>query len=137
MPGIDQERGGVWGLLRQLFGRHRKQVDLQPEQRRLQQLGHFLQRGDLAGARQTLEQRLPADVGFERQVEAVLVGLEQVRRQVGLVEAAVEGQGDADLGADGERLDQRLGRSDEHTSELQSLMRNSYAVLCLKKKNKG
>src|SRR3546814_4829687 len=28
------------------------------------------------------------------------------------------------------------GRSEEHTSELQSLMRNSYAVLCLKKKNK-
>src|SRR3546814_4586117 len=26
-------------------------------------------------------------------------------------------------------------RSEEHTSELQSLMRNSYAVLCLKKKN--
>src|SRR3546814_2665550 len=25
------------------------------------------------------------------------------------------------------------GRSEEHTSELQSLMRNSYAVLCLKK----
>src|SRR3546814_10504467 len=27
------------------------------------------------------------------------------------------------------------GRSEEHTSELQSLMRISYAVLCLKKKN--
>src|SRR3546814_6278167 len=27
------------------------------------------------------------------------------------------------------------GRSEEHTSELQSIMRNSYAVLCLKKKN--
>src|SRR3546814_6762228 len=27
-------------------------------------------------------------------------------------------------------------RSEEHTSELQSLMRNSYAVLCLKKKIK-
>src|SRR3546814_4406300 len=27
-------------------------------------------------------------------------------------------------------------RSEEHTSELQSLMRISYAVLCLKKKNK-
>src|SRR3546814_4445417 len=26
-------------------------------------------------------------------------------------------------------------RSEEHTSELQSLMRNSYAVLCLKNKN--
>src|SRR3546814_6224490 len=30
----------------------------------------------------------------------------------------------------------RMGRSEEHTSELQSLMRISYAVFCLKKKNK-
>src|SRR3546814_7456298 len=30
-------------------------------------------------------------------------------------------------------LDQ-MARSEEHTSELQSLMRNSYAVFCLKKK---
>src|SRR3546814_3328966 len=29
-----------------------------------------------------------------------------------------------------------ISRSEEHTSELQSLMRNSYAVFCLKKKNK-
>src|SRR3546814_792000 len=29
-----------------------------------------------------------------------------------------------------------LGRSEEHTSELQSLMRNSYAVFCLQKKQK-
>src|SRR3546814_2813738 len=29
----------------------------------------------------------------------------------------------------------RTARSEEHTSELQSLMRISYAVLCLKKKN--
>src|SRR3546814_5296748 len=29
----------------------------------------------------------------------------------------------------------RLCRSEEHTSELQSLMRISYAVFCLKKKN--
>src|SRR3546814_2291799 len=28
----------------------------------------------------------------------------------------------------------KFGRSEEHTSELQSLMRNSYAVFCLKKK---
>src|SRR3546814_9596461 len=33
-----------------------------------------------------------------------------------------------------ERADD-LGRSEEHTSELQSLMRISYAVFCLKKKN--
>src|SRR3546814_8360175 len=29
-----------------------------------------------------------------------------------------------------------LSRSEEHTSELQSLMRSSYAVFCLKKKNR-
>src|SRR3546814_7271210 len=32
--------------------------------------------------------------------------------------------------------DQTQARSEEHTSELQSLMRISYAVFCLKKKNK-
>src|SRR3546814_8525096 len=34
------------------------------------------------------------------------------------------------------KLSQWLTRSEEHTSELQSLMRISYAVFCLKKKNK-
>src|SRR3546814_5406748 len=32
-------------------------------------------------------------------------------------------------------VDQEWGRSEEHTSELQSLMRISYAVFCLKKKS--
>src|SRR3546814_2323277 len=32
------------------------------------------------------------------------------------------------------RLGRAAGRSEEHTSELQSLMRISYAVFCLKKK---
>src|SRR3546814_9115290 len=32
---------------------------------------------------------------------------------------------------------QFVGRSEEHTSELQSLMRISYAVFCLKHKNKN
>src|SRR3546814_2943060 len=31
-------------------------------------------------------------------------------------------------------VSKNLSRSEEHTSELQSLMRNSYAVFCLKKK---
>src|SRR3546814_5047014 len=35
-----------------------------------------------------------------------------------------------------QRHDLHLGRSEEHTSELQSLMRISYAVFCLKKKKK-
>src|SRR3546814_10410241 len=34
------------------------------------------------------------------------------------------------------RVDVGGARSEEHTSELQSLMRISYAVFCLKKKNK-
>src|SRR3546814_2392506 len=33
------------------------------------------------------------------------------------------------------RIPAKAGRSEEHTSELQSLMRISYAVFCLKKKN--
>src|SRR3546814_1680488 len=43
------------------------------------------------------------------------------------------------LSKDFRRIDPRLARvvvrSEEHTSELQSLMRISYAVFCLKKKN--
>src|SRR3546814_5079766 len=44
--------------------------------------------------------------------------------------------GEAKIGdkAKGERVDYDIGRSEEHTSELQALMRISYAVLCLKKK---
>src|SRR3546814_7210886 len=36
----------------------------------------------------------------------------------------------------GKKRHQPAMRSEEHTSELQSLMRNSYAVFCLKKKKK-
>src|SRR3546814_4339119 len=39
-------------------------------------------------------------------------------------------------GIEGRRIiGEFAGRSEEHTSELQSLMRISYAVFCLKKKN--
>src|SRR3546814_9579452 len=40
-----------------------------------------------------------------------------------------------DIGHQEHRLDPVVERSEEHTSELQSLMRISYAVFCLKKKN--
>src|SRR3546814_8502568 len=43
---------------------------------------------------------------------------------------------DVFTGNDGDDFVLGGGRSEEHTSELQSLMRISYAVFCLKKKNK-
>src|SRR3546814_10619757 len=52
----------------------------------------------------------------------VAQGLDDVRRR-----AAAASQDGADTG-------QQFTRSEEHTSELQSLMRISYAVFCLKKK---
>src|SRR3546814_7964663 len=42
---------------------------------------------------------------------------------------------DLDCGAARPAIRSRAGRSEEPTSELQSLMRISYAVFCLKKKN--
>src|SRR3546814_10236530 len=45
---------------------------------------------------------------------------------VAFIEGVPAALGDHPIGA---------GRSEEHTSELQSLMRISYAVFCLKKKN--
>src|SRR3546814_8097621 len=42
---------------------------------------------------------------------------------------------DRDLDAEDGRGDRAAERSEEHTSELQSLMRISYAVFCLQKKN--
>src|SRR3546814_9704233 len=52
--------------------------------------------------------------------------------------AARPGGGDRDVPDAVSRLRQSrpAARSEEHTSELQSLMRISYAVFCLKKKNK-
>src|SRR3546814_939123 len=62
------------------------------------------------------------------------------------IEEAVDAAGDVreqEVGADqpehpkgdaADHQDHRQARSEEHTSELQSLMRISYAVFCLKKK---
>src|SRR3546814_5328884 len=55
-------------------------------------------------------------------------------RQVALL-AAGAGQVRADRTVCPVRNDKVPSRSEEHTSELQSLMRISYAVFCLKKKN--
>src|SRR3546814_3122575 len=54
-------------------------------------------------------------------------------RRAEAVGRAAEGRG-ARAGPCRSRPGPRLCRSEEHTSELQSLMRISYAVFCLKKK---
>src|SRR3546814_7506906 len=74
--------------------------------------------GDLDPA---LDLVVPGDDAAERVLQAdYAVGIVAMRRVL-LAESAVVA---------------RLLRSEEHTSELQSLMRISYAVFCLKKKKK-
>src|SRR3546814_1221577 len=56
-----------------------------------------------------------------------------------IVQPLLQGGGIAGMGTGHDEdlsLKRNNGRSEEHTSELQSLMRNSYAVFCLKQKKK-
>src|SRR3546814_4962014 len=62
----------------------------------------------------------PADAAAESEI--VVTGIR------GSLREAIEAKRDLSVIAD-------VVRSEEHTSELQSLMRISYAVFCLKKKN--
>src|SRR3546814_2899743 len=80
--------------------------------------------------------RQPAAViGAERQEDRAIGGADANRLSRGrfleLLEARHPLHRDADRNAQRDKRD----RSEEHTSELQSLMRISYAVFCLKKKN--
>src|SRR3546814_2112671 len=84
-------------------------------------VGGALERGPLdAGlGRESLQRARGLAVGVEGDVE---VGAEDFGRLLGL------------LDGDGRQQHRQSARSEEHTSELQSLMRISYAVFCLKKK---
>src|SRR3546814_1780537 len=73
-------------------------------------------------------QRVPNDVQpAGRQIDIERLGLQM--EPFGRFEEAEMETGLVDGGAA-----QKVKRSEEHTSELQSLMRISYAVFCLKKK---
>src|SRR3546814_1918345 len=56
--------------------------------------------------------------------------------QIGQLPASKEQQLNATVSVQSRLQTPEQFRSEEHTSELQSLMRISYAVFCLKKKNK-
>src|SRR3546814_4607319 len=66
-------------------------------------------------------------LSFIRRARDLGFSLDQVRALLKLSD---------DRSQDCASVDRIAGRSEEHTSELQSLMRISYAVFCLKKKNK-
>src|SRR3546814_5768343 len=74
-----------------------------------------------------------AEANFRERVREWVGGMDMVSRDefeaVKAIAVAAREENEA-LKA---RID-KLERSEEHTSELQSLMRNSYAVFCLKKK---
>src|SRR3546814_3544907 len=90
----------------------------------------MLRRGDFSV-------RLPEDVsGLDSEIATLfneVVGLnEQMTKEFERLSVVVGKEGKI-----GQRARVRgARRSEEHTSELQSLMRNSYAVFCLKNKNK-
>src|SRR3546814_7787153 len=78
-------------------------------------LANMLTAGDEAPVVRAME-RMMAMRAWRRAINVDGVEDHAVLEQAGLTAAQAE------------------ARSEEHTSELQSLMRNSYAVLCLKKK---
>src|SRR3546814_3175327 len=74
-------------------------------------------------------------LNLRRVHHARMIVLVPGKRQAIALDRIGDEQGRAIVAGAVEGLDQRLDRSEEHTSELQSLMRISYAVFCLKKKN--
>src|SRR3546814_5448323 len=80
-----------------------------------------------------------AEVGADRGEHRFAAGLEGVA-QAGEIVHALARVGTIALPGGAQAVEggaQFGGRSEEHTSELQSLMRTSYAVFCLKKKKKN
>src|SRR3546814_9649238 len=109
----------IFGLPSELLG------DAEPDDARVE--------GEDVG-RQTRVIRVQEGIGDRGRVEDILhIGLD--RQPFGTVDP----QGQVEVGPVAQPV---IGvgvvnaRSEEHTSELQSLMRISYAVFCLKKKNK-
>src|SRR3546814_7823410 len=70
----------------------------------------------------------------ETDLATVLGQIDQVRPQLLIVDSVQTVSSSLSEGLAGGPSQVRE-RSEEHTSELQSLMRNSYAVFCLKKKH--
>src|SRR3546814_6579743 len=83
-------------------------------------------------------EHMPARLEFGAQLDEVedLAVEHRPHRACGVVDRLVAGGQVDDRKSRVRQADAGFGRSEEHTSELQSLMRISYAVFCLKKKKK-
>src|SRR3546814_2730299 len=79
--------------------------------------------------------RVAPDDAADRQAPALQAFAEAAGDRLHRVAESAKGQQRA--GEDAFDEPAEGSRSEEHTSELQSLMRTSYAVLCLKKKNES
>src|SRR3546814_7091578 len=76
-----------------------------------------------------------ADGHVDPEPAVLAARFQQRHRHLGIGRQPVGETAARGAGAD-DHVVERAGRSEEHTSELQSLMRISYAVFCLKKKKK-
>src|SRR3546814_6653943 len=91
-----------------------------------------------------VEERRVVDIAFALpvQVDQQIVGAGKIlevihhRAHVFMLDGNLFQKARVELNARCAPAEEHRHRSEEHTSELQSLMRISYAVFCLKKKNK-
>src|SRR3546814_3565506 len=74
-------------------------------------------------------------VGFDDRVAGVLAIADPIKATTPEALAGLRAAGIKVVMLTGDNRTTAEARSEEHTSELQSLMRISYAVFCLKKKN--
>src|SRR3546814_10457248 len=87
--------------------------------------------------RQPVGHRVAGQLADLARVVRGVAGLGETHRHACCVQSRRVFHAGADVVEVRRQVGQRVDRSEEHTSELQSLMRISYAVFCLKKKKKS
>src|SRR3546814_3600024 len=126
LAGEDVAHDGSWRLGARVMPGYFSQTHDHPELRGVDLLAIVMGRGIERGKAMAALRRYGI-AGCAQQPFETLSGGQQARLQILLLELA---------GSTPLLLDEPTSSEEEHTSELQSLMRNSYAVFCLKKKKK-
>src|SRR3546814_5783860 len=117
-----------------------KRLYPQPVAHQPERLGGGIEKGEgehaiepVHALRSPLPPSMQDDFGIAVRAEYMAFGLQLRSDRREIINLAIEGQGKRAIVGQ-HRLRAACKRSEEHTSELQSLMRISYAVFCLKKK---